>query len=259
LNEKEYIYTGTYFKQASSATGMFFCKGSNGKIETTNLVDFSDMDYSNIEKDDETIKKSKKASKRRGNKKSAPIHINLAIHEILPVEDGYFFLGEAYHPTYYTTSYIDHQTINGVTTSVTRYKTEFGGYQYTNAILAKYDLNGDLDWDKSFTLIPAYKPYYITKFVSIVKNSVRAVKLVYASKNKIVSKTIGTDGTVIIDTESEEIETKYSGDKIKYSFTDLDYWYGNYFLAHGSQKIKNKDNKEAGRKREVFFISKIKY
>jgi hypothetical protein len=264
LNEKEYIYTGTYSKEGGAPSGMLFCKGNVDKIETTNLISFSDMAFVAVEKekekDEESNKKSKKSSRRRSKSQSeSSIHLNLAIHDIIPVDDGYLFLGEVYYPTYYTTSYIDYQTINGVTTSVTRYKTVFGGFKYTKAILAKYDLNGDLDWDKSFAMSPSYKPFYIKKFVSIAIDSNNAIKLVYANENKIVSKAIGLDGTVITETESEEIETGYSGDKVKYTFSDLDYWYGNYFLAYGSQKIKNKGNKEAGRKREIFFISKIKY
>jgi hypothetical protein len=259
LNEKEYIYTGTFSKTGSGATGIFFCKGNNGNIESTNLVNFSDMDISQIDREAKINEKSKKGSKRRNNKKTTTVYTNLVLHEIIPVENGYFFLGEAFHPTYSTEPYTVTTMIAGNTETVTRYRTVFAGYQYTYAILAKFDLEGDLDWDKRFSLFPFYKTRYVRKYVSIAKSDDNAVKLVFASDNRIYSKTLGADGTVINYTESEEIETGYSSDKIEYSFSKADYWYGNYFLAYGSQRIKNKGNKEAKRKREVFFISKIKY
>ena len=43
---------------------------------------------------------------------------------------------------------------------------------------------------------------------------------------------------------------------IKNTFSNIDYWYDNYFIAYGIQKIKNKSG-DVQKKRKVYFINKI--
>ena len=37
----------------------------------------------------------------------------------------------------------------------------------------------------------------------------------------------------------------------------MDYWYGNYFLAFGYQKIKNTEGKAEKKRRRVYFLNKV--
>jgi hypothetical protein len=81
------------------------------------------------------------------------------------------------------------------------------------------------------------------------------VTLSYSQNNQIISKIISQSGTV----EQErylKIQTENESDRIrKASKLDLNYWYGPYFIAHGTQSI---TNAEEG-KRDVFFINKIQF
>ncbi len=108
-------------------------------------------------------------------------------------------------------------------------------------------------------LNPAHKPYYVKRFISMAEKNQNFSKLVFASRNKIVSKSIDYNGSVIQDSESEEIDTAHEGDKEKRSFSNVDFGYDKYFIAYGRQIIKNKGNKDVKRKRKVYFISKIKF
>src|SRR5690606_24529791 len=169
------------------------------------------------------------------------------------LDDGYLFLGEAYYPTYRTETYTTY--VNGQPVQSTR--QVFDGYQYTHAVLAKFSKEGDIIWDQIFEMNPSYKPMAVTRFIRIAKGSQDALNLVFANRNTIVSKSFSFDGEVIYDKTSEPIETNIEGDQTKRSFSRINYWYDDYFLAYGSQVIKNKE--EEKKKRTVYFISKIKF
>lgn len=104
----------------------------------------------------------------------------------------------------------------------------------------------------------AYKPYYVKRFINIAEQKQDAIKLVYASRSRIHSKSFDFSGTILEDESSEEIDTGMDSDKVKRSYSNMSYWYGNYFLAYGSQKIKNKTESDK-KKRTVYFINKIQY
>ena len=64
---------------------------------------------------------------------------------------------------------------------------------------------------------------------------------------------------MIQDFESDFIETGHVNDKTRRTYSNIDHWYDKYFIAYGSQTIKNKEDKDVEKKRKVFFINKIKY
>jgi hypothetical protein len=52
------------------------------------------------------------------------------------------------------------------------------------------------------------------------------------------------------------IETNYNNDKLISDYnSDMEYWYGNYFISYGYQKIKNVVQNKG--KRTVFYFNKI--
>lgn len=135
----------------------------------------------------------------------------------------------------------------------------FDGYQDTHAVITKFDTEGNLVWDETFELWQACKPYYPKKLISVAGTTQNTVKLVFASRNKINSKSISFEGETLVDATSDELETKYDTDKTKWSLSEIDYWYDNYFMSYGMQKIKNKDEKGVKKKRKVYFVSKIAF
>lgn len=262
LSDDKYIYTGTYStKSTGSSEGMFFCEVNQEKV---NFIEFHNfLGLENFlsylpERKQKRIEKKKDRKEEKG--KELKINYHIAPHEIVQLDDGYILLGEAYYPTYRTTTYTTTTMVNGMATTTTHTQIVFDGYQYTHAMMAKFDKTGKLMWDEIFEMWQAYKPFFVKKFISVAEKNQNSLKLAFASRNKIYSKEINYEGSIIHDFESEEIETPHAGDKSKWSFSNISYWYDNYFIAYGNQKIKNKGGDEdVKRKRKVYFVSKIEF
>lgn len=265
VDREKYCFTGTYANKGSVESkgsivskGMFFSVVEDEKIKKINFYNFLDLDnFLNYlsEKKQAKIKRKKKRKEKRGKELKTSYYI--ANHNIIPTDSGYLLLGEAYYPTYRSES---HTTTTSDGKTSTSYLTVFDGYFYTHAILSKFDFDGELDWDVCFEMRPSNKPFKVKRFIALENNDDGVLKLAFANKDKIVSKVFDLDGTVLQDEESEEIETG-EGDNEKWTIAELSYWYDNYFLNYGFQKIKNEDAKKnkVKRRRKVFFMSKIKF
>lgn len=256
----KYVYTGTYStKSVSTSEGIFFCTAKKGKVENIEFYNF--LNLKNFlsflpEKKQARIKKKQKKKEKKG--KELVFNYSIAPHEIIETDDGYLFLGEAFYPTYRTETYTTTEYRNGQAVTVTKTRRVFDGYQYTHATLAKFSKEGKLLWDQNFEMWPSSKPYFIKKFISIAEKSKNSIKLVFSSGSYIHSKSFSLDGQIKNESKSEEIKTGKEGDKTKFTYSNVDFWYDNYFIAFGRQKIKNKGLK-GKKKRKVLFLSKIKY
>jgi hypothetical protein len=258
-----YVYTGTYSNSSSySAQGLFFAESVDGSMKYIHFYNFLDLDdFLSYLPEKKQKKIEKKQKKKESHGKELSYSFNIADHDIIEKEDGYIFVGESYYPTYRTETYTTYTTdANGVSHAVTRTRQVFDGYQYTHAVVAKFDKEGKMVWDKTFSLWASYKPFYVKRFIQIAENDNKSLNLVYATGGYISSKSFNPNTGVVLKSETtDRIETVFKGDEVKRSFTNIDYWYGKYFLAHGTQKIKNKENDKVNRKRKVFFFSKVKY
>ena len=256
IDNEEYIFNGTYSTPKSSGSnGLYIGKMKDQKLEFLKYYNFLDLDnfLSYLpERRQEKIEKKKKRKSKKG--KELNISYLIASHDVIKTDDGYIFVGEAFYETtraVTTTTYV-----NGQAQTTTTYV--FDGYQYTHAVIAKFSNSGDLVWDHTFDLDPGYKPFSRKRFISLTQADDGSLKMAYGSRNKVVIKSFDLEsGEVIIDVESSEIELTLEGDKSKEkrAFSRVIHWYDDYFIAHGSQKIKNK---EEG-KRNVYFLSKIKF
>jgi hypothetical protein len=261
LSPGRYTFVGTYSTKSNTASeGLFYCKTMDDKIEFFNTYNFLDLqDFLSYlkEKKQQKIERKKKRKEKAG--KELKINYRIASHNTIETEDGYLLLGEAYYPTYRQESYTTYTTINGVSTPSTTYRSVFNGYQYTHAILCKFDRAGELVWDRSFKMYPAAKPFYVKRFISLAETEDAALKMVFASGNRIVTKAVDNDGNILLDFETDNIDTGSEADKVKRSWSNLEYWYDDYFYAFGYQKIKNKKDDDVKRKRKVYFINKVRF
>lgn len=258
LGNNKYIFTGTYSSDSQvTSEGVFFCEVQG---ETLNFIKF--YNYLKLktfisylpERKQEKIEKKAERKEKAG--KELTLDYLIASHPVLPLKDGYLFLGEAYYPTYRTETY----TTSGPNgTTVTRTRQVFDGYQYTHATLVKFDKNGELVWDQSFVMYPNTKPFYVKRFISIPQTPVNSIDMVFSSANTIQAKSIDFNGETIGHAKITNIDNLYQGDKAKYTSSNLEYWYEGYYVAHGSQLIKNREDDKVKKKRRVFFITKIKY
>ncbi len=258
----EYVYTGTYTsRNNSSSEGIFISKTNGSKVEYINFINFLDLEnftsYMSQRKQEKIEKKKKKKSSKG---KELTISYSVASHPLIKTDDGHIYIGECYYATYRTESYT---TAGPNGTTITQTRQVFDGYQYTHALIVRYDNNGNKIWDEIFDMFVHQKPFTEKRFIRIAEEKQDAVKLAYSTFKFIKSKVIDWDGNIIFEEDSEEIETGIEGDKTKRSYVEMDYWYGDNFLLYGDQTIKNKEeskkDEDVKRKRNVYFLSKIKF
>ena len=250
IDANKIIITGTYAKKGSMSEGLFFGEVEDGAVNYIRYYNFLDLkDFLSYLPEKKQEKIEKKKAKKEAQGKEMTLDYWIADHDVIVLEDGYLFLGEAYYPTYRTETYYT-TGANGAMIAHTR--TVFDGYQYTHGTLAKYSKEGEMMWDVCFELNPGYKPMFVKRFIAISEQTATQISMVYTSGNEIVSKTMDFDGNIISDEKWDFIETGNDNEKTKRTFSNVDHWYGNFFLAYGSQVVKN--GKE---KRKVYFVNKI--
>lgn len=259
VNNEKIIFNGTYSEtKGSAAEGVFYAVYAKNKLEEikyTKFIDLNEFLSFLPERKQAKIEKKKKKKEKKG--KEYVIEYLIADHSMIPVDNGYIFLGEAYFPTYrqeMRTTYV-----NGKPT--TTYVSVFDGYQYTHATLIRYTNDGEILWDKTFEMWPFDKPYGVKRYIRINEEKLDQgeIDMVFASNSRIKSMSVDFNGNVIRDSQTEPLSTLNEGDEVRYSFSNLDYWYDNYFVAYGTEKIKNKEDKDVKKKRKVMFINKIKF
>ena len=261
VGEGKYVFTGTYSTTGvSTSQGIYFCTTVGNSVKGINYYNFLDLkNFTTYLSQKQQDKIEKKKEKKEEQGKELVLNYNIAAHDILVKDDGYLLIGEAYYATYRTEYYTTTQTVNGVTSTVTRSRQVFDGYQYTHAVIVKFDLQGKKVWDQTFELWSAYKPFHVKRFISVIENSSDKTAMAFSSSNRIFTKSFDKNGKIIKDEKSESFETKYDTDEVKWTSSNIDFWFDNYFIAYGTQKIKNKEEKNVDKKRIVYFVSKIMF
>jgi len=174
-------------------------------------------------------------------------------HQLISRDGKYYYLGESYFPTYRTETYQTY--ING--RWVTQTRTVFDGYQYTHAVLACFDKEGELIWDNTFEMWPSFKPYRIIEFITQSIDPDGRIDLLFASRNAIFMKSFNTEGKIMRESNYTGIATRDDDERVKYSLPMMEHWYGNTFLTYGHQRIKDKSQKVGQKTRSVFFMNKV--
>jgi hypothetical protein len=261
LDEDNFIFMGTYSdKYSYYSTGFYFSKSVGQKMDYIKFYPFSELkNFLDYLPTKQQKKYEKKISKKKAEGKTVDVLYQMVIHDLIKQSDGYVIIGECYYPTYRRETYDETTTINGKATTVRKERTVFDGFKYTHAMVVKMDFSGKLIWNKNFKMMVGEKPLRVVKFLKVSKQDNDEIGMVYVDGSKIVSKSISSKGEVLRDVEQEVIITSKSGDKIKYTDSELKPWYDNYFLAYGYQRIKNKEDKSVKKKRNVFYLNKVKY
>jgi hypothetical protein len=272
VNPSTFVFIGTYGDRSSftigtyggmkiNSEGMCFIKWSEGELIAKKFFNFLDLDNFTSylpERQQNRIERKKQRKKDRGKELTG--NYLIVGHELIQKDNSYLFLGEACYPTYRTETRTVTTTTNGQTTTRQVTKTVFDGFQYTHAILCKFNQNGELLWDNVFEMNSMYKPIRLKRFIAISETPENTVKLSFVNYDKMVVKSFNYDGSIVLDRTSEPMVLNDEEDKVKRTKSSVDFWYDDYFIAYGEQKIKNKsDDKDTKRKRRVYFINKVKF
>jgi hypothetical protein len=257
ISSDKTVYSGTYSnKSESRSIGLFFAGGNGDNLNFINYINFLDLkNFLSYMTERQQNKIEKKKARKKSEGKEFSINYYIASHDIIVLPDGYLLVGEAYYPTYHTTTYTTYSYSNGMSMPVTHVTTSFDGYRYTHAFVARFSENGKLIWDQCFEMNPFEKPFYVKKFIQVSQQQ-DEIGLVFASRSQLVSKVLNLDGTIQKDETRELILSGNENEKTVRTFSNADYWFGNNFLVYGTQKVINTDNKD---KRRVFFVNKVTY
>ena len=204
-------------------------------------------------------KRIKERIERRKIKgKKIKFNYRLMVHELIPYNDQFIMLGEAFFPRYSNRSsspYGGSYSPWNYGMPVPYYRTYgtdlvFDGYQYTHAVAIGFDKKANLVWDNSFE-INGIKVNQLEQFVKIFPTPDH-ILLAYIFENAIRTKIIRGD-QVIEGTVQSSMDTNNNKETTRTQNGKLEYWYGDHFFVHGVQYIKNNDNT-----RKVFFIAKLR-
>lgn len=247
---------GSFFNPASNAnmgitntsSGMYFSKFSGEKQDFIKYYPFTKFEnFFNYLSDTYKTYLAKQKQKAKKKGKEIVVNYNLLVHDIIKKNDEYIMIAEAYYPEYHSECYTSYS--GGKTT--TTCKSVFDGYRYTHAVIAAFDSEGEMLWDNCFE-IENILTYNLKERIKVMMDGDDIV-LAYSYGGSVQSQII-QGSKVVQGKESTKIETSGEGDKVKKDWaSDMSFWYGNYFLAWGYEKIKDQENK----KRNVFYFNKI--
>jgi hypothetical protein len=181
------------------------------------------------------------------------VDYNLLIHNVIPVNDVYIFVAEAYYPEYHTVTRMMYDWYGRPMPS---YYNIFDGFRYTSAFIAAIDEEGTLIWDNGLELWDILSNS-LEKRVNVVFDD-RETVMAYSLNGEVTYKVIkGNEDIQNLD--KVKIDSKYTKDKlVEETGSNMMYWYNNYFLTSGYQTIKNNSLPDKS-KRTVFYINKMAF
>ncbi len=238
--------------------GMFMATIDPSGMQNIRYYNFGDLEnFFKYMKAKREIRVKSRIERRKIKGKKSRFNYRFLVHEIVPYNNQYILLGEAFYPRYTT---VDSRSNGFFSSGVrTNYYTRdgriFDGYYYTHAVVMGFSKNGDLLWDNSFE-INDVRTFTLEQFVKLEVQDDK-IALLYLFDNELRTKII--EGNKVLEGKiSEPIDTKITNDIVKKdagNLNRLDYWYSQYFYAYGIQEISN----PTFGKRRVFFINKVSY
>jgi len=266
VNENDKILIGTYNNTtkgnkanpafagfSEGSTGIYFTGIINGEQKFISFYNFSQFKnfYSYIS-ERRTAKMARKARKKELKGKELSFDHRLLVHDIIKRDSSYIMIAEAYYPEYHTVSYTSYDSYGR---PMTVSYTVFDGYRYTNAIIACFNTKGELLWDNSFEIWNILT-FNLNERVKALMDGDDII-LAYSNEGNIASKII-RGNKVVEGKQYTKIESTYDNDKLISDYnSDMEYWYGNYFISYGYQKIRN--DQQDKYKRTVFYFNKIAF
>ncbi|CAH0995116.1 hypothetical protein EMA8858_01236 [Emticicia aquatica] len=281
-----YGYNGYQSNGVPMSQGLYISKvdGENPEyLKMHSFTDFSNFFKFLSLKQQEKIEKKIKKKKGRGD--DLKLNYRVLVHDIIKKDNQYILVAEVFYPEFKTYNNYGspfygstfgspfgygYSSINALRFS--RYyglnswawnpwmysnygnnNQMFDGFKYTHAVVAGFDLNGNLLWDNSFSFDNVKSMDLKEKVKIRLENN--DIALVYSNKGKLSSKIV-KGREVVEGVKTIDIDTQKEGDKVRDTATDdIEYWHENYYLAWGYQRIMNKN--EGGRR--VFYLNKIAF
>ncbi len=273
-----------------TSQGIYFGKLLDNEVTDLNFYSFTDFkNFFNYLSEKQRLKQEKKIQDKKEKGEDLRLDYRFLVHDIVKQGDNYVVVAEAFYADYkYNNNYspFGMGSMYGMSPWNTFYnpyrwgwgyyglyspfssyyspwgygnrnygsQQTFDGWIYTHAIVVCFDAKGKLLWDSSIPL----KDVKEAKLIEKVKASIEGdkVTLTFSNKGNIFTQTF-LKGEMLTDLTQKPIDTQNEGDVVKRTTADqIDFWYNNYFLASGYQRINN-DADNA--KRNVFYLNKVSF
>ena len=267
VNNDTLVIAGVYGRTSEYSRGVFVAEvNAFGEyvIHYYNFGDLKNFFHYMKAKKESRIKERIQRRKIRGKK--IKFNYRLLVHQLLPYQENFVMLGEAFVPRYSTrrTGYPGYQgyPYPGYVYSpyafapssryYTPYRSDlvFDGFEYTHAVVLCIDAKGKLIWDNSFQ-INDIRSYQLDQFVKVVPQKDH-VLLLYLFENTIRSKVIEGNGLAEGNFQSQLKVSE--GNELVGGTAKLQYWYKQRLFIYGTQTIKPTNG---GNSKLVFFINKL--
>jgi hypothetical protein len=286
LNDSVRIVIGTYGYRNMQSTnnaasqGLYISKFIDKELVFTSYHSFTDFkNFFNFMNERQQEKIEKRIRKKKESGDDLKLNYRLLVHDIVPKNNNFLLVAEVFYPEYRYQNPnmmggLGYGSMIGYPFGMGLYNPYlwnpmyggrgynqqiFDGFTYTHAVVADVDQNGKLLWDNSISF-DNVKSMELREKIKVQTFSNGNSKLVYSHNGAIRSKII--KGNQVVDSDRViPNETNVEGDKVRKTSTDdIDYWYGNFYLAWGEQRIINAagDPQTRGR-RNVFYLNKIGY
>jgi len=257
------LIAGTYGNRKSAySKGIFLARideAGNQEIRHYNYGDLGNFFKYLKAKREQRIRDRIARRKIRGKK--IRFNYRFIVHEIVPHNDQFVLLGEAFYPKYIQMDNRFSSSFFYNTTAPAGFYTQngrmFDGYRYTHAVVIGFDEKGHLLWDNSFE-INDVKTFTLEQFVKINTYEDR-IALLYLFQNEIRSKIIDrnnvVEGKTVEPIRTFRESVAFRKGRPENSKSRMDYWYPGFFYAYGVQHIPVEGSEE----RRVFYVNKITY
>ncbi len=260
------VFLGT----ADYSQGMYITQLKDGAETFTRYHSFTDFkNFFNFMQGRDKERMEAKIKKQKEKGKDLKLQYRLLVHDIIQRNGQYIMIAEAYYPEYRNTNWAGNSMYGspwgfgmgnpmgpwgyGPYSGLRNYPV-FDGYVYTHAVIAGFDMKGNLLWDNSFE-IDNVKTFVLKEKVKVSIGN-EQITLAYNQGDKLKTKVV--QGNAIADGKEEMSLVNYEGDKVKKSSTDdIEFWYDNHFLAWGYQRIQNNENEQVRGRRDIFYLEKI--
>lgn len=257
------IVAGVYGNKSSEfSRGLFIATIDASGMEQIRYYNFGDLkNFFQYMKANREKRIKNRIERKKIKGKKIRFNYRFLVHELVPYNDQFVLLGEAFYPRYLTAEgghYRFFSPYGFSSGGIMQNGRIFDGYYYTHAVVMGFNEDGKLLWDNSFE-INDVKTYSLEQFVKLEVLPDR-LALMYLFENDIRTKII-KDDVVLEGKTVDPIHTFRKNDVVKEERNDknkLEYWYNNYLYAYGVQDIVTATAAGQARRR-VFFINKVHY
>jgi hypothetical protein len=257
------LVAGVYgSRSAEFSRGLFITSIDPSGIQQMRYYNFADLkNFFKYMKANREKRIKSRIERKKIKGKKIRFNYRFLVHELIPYNNQYILLGEAFYPRYTT---VDRSAYSSFfnpfinPNAIVQNGRIFDGYYYTHAVVMCFDTSGNLIWDNSFE-INDVRTFTLEQFVKLEVHPDK-IALLYLFENEIRTKII-KGGQVLEGKTIDPIKTMFENDIVKKEVSDhskLEYWYGDYLYAYGVQEIVNATVNGLG-KRRVFYINKVTY